>query len=71
MAKELPDNHVESVVYPTYETKGELEQATEGFLTWYGSCHRTIDALSNKLNPQAERTCHGDAQDTFRKSMAA
>ena len=30
----LDDEHVESVVYPKYETKGELAQSTEAFLTW-------------------------------------
>ncbi|EEY16787.1 conserved hypothetical protein [Verticillium alfalfae VaMs.102] len=34
VAKQVPDHKVESVVYPKYETKGELEQATESFLEW-------------------------------------
>ncbi|KAL4721994.1 cofilin [Fusarium chlamydosporum] len=34
VAKELPDDKVESVVYPKYETSGELAQASEGFLEW-------------------------------------
>ncbi|KAH7190810.1 hypothetical protein DER44DRAFT_109807 [Fusarium oxysporum] len=34
VAKELPDDKVESVVYPKYETTGELAQAAEGFLEW-------------------------------------
>ncbi|RGP78664.1 hypothetical protein FLONG3_3201 [Fusarium longipes] len=34
VAKDLPDTKVESVVYPKYETSGELAQASEGFLGW-------------------------------------
>ncbi|KAI8681742.1 hypothetical protein NCS55_00427100 [Fusarium keratoplasticum] len=34
VAKQLPDDKVESVVYPKYETTGELVQATEAFLEW-------------------------------------
>ncbi|KAM0424812.1 hypothetical protein ACHAPT_009868 [Fusarium lateritium] len=34
VAKELPDDKVESVVYPKYETTGELAQASEAFLGW-------------------------------------
>ncbi|KAI5464246.1 hypothetical protein BGZ63DRAFT_439415 [Mariannaea sp. PMI_226] len=32
--KGLPDDRVESVVYPKYETKGELTEATSAFLQW-------------------------------------
>jgi hypothetical protein len=35
VAKKIPDQNVESVVYPKYETKGELAQSTEQFLSWY------------------------------------
>ncbi|KAF7525459.1 hypothetical protein G7054_g11082 [Neopestalotiopsis clavispora] len=34
VAKKIPDQNVESVVYPKYETKGELAQSTEQFLSW-------------------------------------
>ncbi|KAM0815903.1 putative DUF676 domain-containing protein [Seiridium cardinale] len=34
VAKKLPDHGVESVVYPKYETKGELAQSSEQFLSW-------------------------------------
>ncbi|KAF5242549.1 hypothetical protein FAUST_3261 [Fusarium austroamericanum] len=34
VGKELPDCKVQSVVYPKYETSGELAQASEGFLGW-------------------------------------
>ncbi|KAI1067748.1 hypothetical protein LB507_010543 [Fusarium sp. FIESC RH6] len=34
VAKQLPEDKVESVVYPKYETSGELAQASEGFLEW-------------------------------------
>ncbi|KAM5346957.1 hypothetical protein ACJ41O_009962 [Fusarium nematophilum] len=34
VAKLLPDDKVESVVYPQYETAGELSQASEAFLEW-------------------------------------
>ncbi|KAI5923478.1 hypothetical protein F4810DRAFT_208115 [Camillea tinctor] len=34
VAKKLPDHNVESTVYPKYETKGELGQCTEAFLSW-------------------------------------
>ncbi|KAH6688419.1 hypothetical protein F5X68DRAFT_168281 [Plectosphaerella plurivora] len=34
VSRHLPDQRIESVVYPTYETKGELAQATEAFLGW-------------------------------------
>lgn len=36
VGKQLPDHRVESIVYPKYETKGELAQATEAFVEWYG-----------------------------------
>ncbi|KAI0450238.1 hypothetical protein F5B21DRAFT_508406 [Xylaria acuta] len=32
--KQLPDGNVESVVYPKYETKGELGQCSAAFLEW-------------------------------------
>lgn len=34
VGKQLPDHRVESVVYPKYETKGELSQATDAFVEW-------------------------------------
>ncbi|KAF5549586.1 hypothetical protein FMEXI_4171 [Fusarium mexicanum] len=34
VARELPDDKIESIVYPKYETTGELAQAAEGFLDW-------------------------------------
>ncbi|KAI1758473.1 hypothetical protein F4782DRAFT_27760 [Xylaria castorea] len=34
VAKQLPDDNVESVVYPKYETKGELGQCSVAFLSW-------------------------------------
>ncbi|KAI1503421.1 hypothetical protein F5X99DRAFT_407003 [Biscogniauxia marginata] len=34
VAKKLPDHSVESIVYPKYETKGELGQCSEAFLSW-------------------------------------
>ncbi|KAL0940530.1 uncharacterized protein CTRU02_203293 [Colletotrichum truncatum] len=34
VTKQLPDHRVESIVYPKYETKGELAEATEAFLGW-------------------------------------
>ncbi|KAI1743015.1 hypothetical protein F4680DRAFT_457061 [Xylaria scruposa] len=34
VAKQLPDDNVESVVYPKYETKGELGQCSVEFLSW-------------------------------------
>ncbi|KAH9240147.1 hypothetical protein K456DRAFT_1758378 [Colletotrichum gloeosporioides 23] len=34
VTKQLPDHRVESIVYPKYETKGELAEATEAFLAW-------------------------------------
>ncbi|KAF6811504.1 hypothetical protein CMUS01_13247, partial [Colletotrichum musicola] len=34
VTKQLPDHRVESIVYPKYETKGELAQATDAFLAW-------------------------------------
>jgi hypothetical protein len=33
-----PDHEVASVVYPKYETRGELAQSTAAFLEWYGRC---------------------------------
>jgi hypothetical protein len=41
----LEYDHIESVVYPKYETKGELAQSTEAFLGWY-----VIDSLSSLLD---------------------
>ena len=34
VAASLPDHNVESVVYPKYETKGELGRCSEAFLAW-------------------------------------
>ncbi|KAH7176436.1 hypothetical protein EDB81DRAFT_675163 [Dactylonectria macrodidyma] len=34
VAQQLPDDRVESVVYPQYETKGELAEASAAFLDW-------------------------------------
>ncbi|KAK8029666.1 hypothetical protein PG993_010957 [Apiospora rasikravindrae] len=34
VSQKLPDHNVESVVFPKYETKGELKQSTELFLDW-------------------------------------
>ncbi|EOO03828.1 hypothetical protein UCRPA7_673 [Phaeoacremonium minimum UCRPA7] len=34
VSAQLPDHRVESVVYPKYETKGELSECTAGFLDW-------------------------------------
>lgn len=34
VAKQLPDINVQLVVYPKYETKGDLSQSTEKFLQW-------------------------------------
>ncbi|KAK8062858.1 hypothetical protein PG997_014955 [Apiospora hydei] len=34
VSAKLPDHNVESVVFPKYETKGELKQSTELFLDW-------------------------------------
>ncbi|KAJ2985109.1 hypothetical protein NUW58_g5712 [Xylaria curta] len=34
VAKQLPEENVESVVYPKYETKGELGQCSTAFLSW-------------------------------------
>ncbi|KAI1171128.1 hypothetical protein F4777DRAFT_594120 [Nemania sp. FL0916] len=34
VAKILPEDNVEAIVYPKYETKGELGQCSVGFLSW-------------------------------------
>ncbi|GAW26120.1 hypothetical protein SAMD00023353_2101510 [Rosellinia necatrix] len=34
VAKQLPNDNVESIVYPRYETKGELGQCSVTFLAW-------------------------------------
>lgn len=34
VAQHLPSDRVESIVYPKYETKGELSEASEAFLEW-------------------------------------
>ncbi|KAI1370380.1 hypothetical protein F4677DRAFT_365176 [Hypoxylon crocopeplum] len=34
VASKLPDHNVESIVYPKYETKGELGQCCSSFLSW-------------------------------------
>lgn len=36
MKKQLPDHRIESAVYPQYETSGELAQASQALLEWYG-----------------------------------
>ncbi|KAI0120790.1 hypothetical protein F4776DRAFT_631844 [Hypoxylon sp. NC0597] len=34
VASKLPDHNVESIVYPKFDTKGELGQCCESFLSW-------------------------------------
>ncbi|KAI1429692.1 hypothetical protein F5Y12DRAFT_781711 [Xylaria sp. FL1777] len=34
IAKQLPEDDVEAIVYPKYETKGELGQCSTAFLSW-------------------------------------
>ena len=34
VSEALPDHRVETVVYPKYETKGELGKCTGQFLDW-------------------------------------
>ncbi|KAH9890167.1 hypothetical protein F4778DRAFT_773141 [Xylariomycetidae sp. FL2044] len=34
VADKLPEHHVESIVYPKYETKGELRECCDAFLSW-------------------------------------
>ncbi|KAI0505230.1 hypothetical protein F5B22DRAFT_640086 [Xylaria bambusicola] len=34
VAKQLPEDNVEAIVYPKYETKGELGQCSASFLEW-------------------------------------
>jgi pimeloyl-ACP methyl ester carboxylesterase len=48
VAKRLPDHHVQSVIYPKYETKGELAQATEAFVEWLKE--RVIDCRKEHLD---------------------
>lgn len=38
VANNLPDHEVASVVYPKYETRGELATSTAAFLEWYFLC---------------------------------
>lgn len=40
---------MESIVYPKYETKGELEQATEAFVEWYADISRWKDPYVNTI----------------------
>ncbi|KAL2021723.1 hypothetical protein VTK56DRAFT_6666 [Thermocarpiscus australiensis] len=47
VTKNLPDHHVASVVYPKYETKGELGQTTAAFLEWLKA--RVMDVRKEKL----------------------
>lgn len=34
LSSNLGEDHVESIVYPKYETKGELAETTAAFLEW-------------------------------------
>ena len=34
MSSQLSDHNVESVIYPKYATKGELNEASVNFLEW-------------------------------------
>lgn len=34
VAAQLPEHNVEAVVYPKYDTKGELGQCSESLLSW-------------------------------------
>ncbi|KAH8171671.1 alpha/beta-Hydrolase [Sarocladium implicatum] len=47
LGKQLPDHSVKSVVYPKYETKGELAQASEAFLEW----------LKERVMDERKKTC--------------
>lgn len=48
VSKQLPDHRVQSVVYPKYETKGELVEATEAFVEFLKE--RVIDARKKHLD---------------------
>ena len=47
VANLLPDDKVESVVYPKYERTGELVQASEAFLGWYVITREALTELAN------------------------
>ncbi|KAF4886687.1 Signal recognition particle subunit SRP54 [Colletotrichum fructicola] len=53
VTKQLPDHRVESIVYPKYETKGELAEATEAFLAWSWKGFVAADALFLAVNERA------------------
>lgn len=48
VGRELEGHHVESVVYPKYETKGELLQCTTKFLEWLKE--RVMDIRKKRLS---------------------
>lgn len=47
VGSQLPDHHVESVVYPKYATKGELTEASINFLDWLKE--RVMEIRKTKL----------------------
>ncbi|KAH8902863.1 hypothetical protein BR93DRAFT_886210 [Coniochaeta sp. PMI_546] len=47
ISNNLDDEHIESVIYPKYETKGELAQSTEAFLGWLKE--RVMDVRKSHL----------------------
>jgi hypothetical protein len=42
VANNLEGHEVASVVYPQYETRGELAQSTDAFLEWYWLLHPAL-----------------------------
>ena len=36
VAEELPKLNVLSIIYPQYDTRGDLKQCVAGFKEWYG-----------------------------------
>ncbi|KJZ80080.1 hypothetical protein HIM_00794 [Hirsutella minnesotensis 3608] len=47
LERELPEKLIETIIYPTYETKGKLAEATQAFLQWLKE--RVIDVRKTHL----------------------
>ncbi len=66
----VSEPEVTSVVYPKYETKGELAQSTTAFLEWYFTpCWFILDMPLIDL-VQAQRTGHGPPQEASLQPLA-
>lgn len=71
LSSNLGGDHIESIVYPKYETKGELAETTAAFLEWSVTCASIHGDDNANTGWQAEGTGNGSQESPRRNSMAA